>query len=567
MKTLADVRRFMGPLAVLLLVLACAVLGLHRLALWQYDSLLGDRALHDVSLRLQQGTPFHWGFDDARELSGEVHGLGDYRFRKGVLHIEPANGDPHFSLALADRLIDSHYDRLVIRLTSSADTRLQVFHRVSETADFVFGSQWIDVHAGEQTLILPLSRLQWYAVAVSDRGRDSAKPDARWGGEQGVITELRIDPANRADVKLQIQDIALKASQPWPAMDRSGIRVLRELPAAPTVNDIVVLDARAFNEQIEWLRDHRHAPLMLADGTAMRTPELSLRLRNRVLREVPQAIWFPAVPDDAMLARIQGLSAAPPAYPDAHWLWSDYQQPAAIVAILLALLYGLCLVNPAGYPRLARATQAAILPMLAACVWVNARHLGSLPGIVSVLMLGGTGIAWGLQQGGRWQERLGFITPTAAAWRETAMLTAPALLVLLGLSWWSGRWDSVSMGALSRHFWMYPFWVVVQQCFLSCWFATVLGQAFNVQVKPQWLPVAGGLAGLGFSLLHFPNFGAMITVLFMGTGWACLWLRHRTIWPLIASHVLLGTLFRLLMPADFRVDGDVGLMYFAWLWY
>src|SRR5690606_5219738 len=84
---------------------------------------------------------------------------------------------------------------------------LQVFHRVSETDDFVFGSQWVDVAEGEQTLVLPLDRLQWYAVPVTDRGRDSAKPDARWGGESGVITELRIDPANRAGLQLQIARI------------------------------------------------------------------------------------------------------------------------------------------------------------------------------------------------------------------------------------------------------------------------------------------------------------------------------------------------------------------------
>ena len=567
MKTLSDLRRNLWPRLLLLVLLLLAAAGLHRLALWQYDSLLNERALHDVSLRLQQGTPFHWPMEDAGELDGEVHGLGEYRFHKGVLRSELPGSDPHFSLALADRLIDRRYNRLQIHMTSSAATRLQVFHRVSETDDCVFGSQWVEVVEGQQLLDLPLDRLQWHAVAITDRGRDSSKPDARWGGEHGVITELRIDPANQAGLRLQIADIKLYASQGWPLVSPSDIRVVDGLPLQPSASDIVVLDARNFSEALEWLRDHRDTPLLLADGTEPRTPELSLRLRNRVLNEVPHAVWFPLVPDEVMLGRIAGLSLSPPAHPDAYWVWDDYQQPAAIMALLLALLYGLCLANPAGYPRLALATQVAILPLMAACVWVNARNLDSLTGIVCVLMLAGTGTAWGLQQGVRWQERLGFVKPTVAAWRETALLTLPAVVILLGLSWWGGRWESVSAEALSRHFWLYPFWVVVQQLFLSCWFASLLGQALRVDVRSHWLPMAGGLAGLGFSLLHFPNYGAMMTVLFMGTGWACLWLRHRSLWPLVASHVLLGTLFRLLMPAEFRVDGDVGLMYFAWLWY
>ncbi|TNF33817.1 MAG: CPBP family intramembrane metalloprotease [Gammaproteobacteria bacterium] len=567
MKTLAGLRQGLWPRLLLFALLLVAASGLHRAALWQYDHLLGERALHDLSLRLQQGTPFYWPMRAAHELDGEVHGLGDHQFHKGALRFESTNGDSHFSLALADRLIDHRYNRLEIRLTASQPTRLQVFHRVMETDDFVFGSQWVEVAEGEQVLTLALDRMQWYAVAITDRGQQSTKPDARWGGERGVITELRIDPANQAGLKMKISNIALTPDVPWPVMQATDIQLADGLPADPLASTIVVLDARQFAGQLDWLRDHRDAPLVLADGTAMRTPELGLQLRNRVLHEVPQAVWFPAVPDATMLARIHALGALEAPYPDAHWFWSDYRQPAAIIALLLSLLFGLCLMNPAGWLRVALAAQVLLLSLMALCVWINARHLDSITGVVSVLVLLGTGVAWGMTQGGRWQDRLGLVAPSWLAWRDAMLLTLPALLLLAGISWWGGRWQQVSWEAIAGNFWMYPFWVVVQQAFLSCWLATMLGRLFATDAQPQWLPVAGGIAGFAFALLHFPNYGAMLTVLFMGTGWACLWLRHRSIWPLVMSHVLLGAMFRVLMPVEFRVDGDVGLMYFAWLWY
>jgi len=145
MKTLSGLRQGLWPRLLLFALLLVAAIGLHRAALWQYDHLLGERALHDLSLRLQQGTPFYWPMRSAHELDGEVHGLGDHQFHKGALRFESANDDPHFSLALADRLIDHRYNHLEIRLTASQPTRLQVFHRVMETDDFVFGSQWVEV--------------------------------------------------------------------------------------------------------------------------------------------------------------------------------------------------------------------------------------------------------------------------------------------------------------------------------------------------------------------------------------------------------------------------------------
>lgn len=566
MKTTPDWRSRTWPLLLSLLLLAGSAIGLRQLALWQYDSLLADRALHDLSLRLRGDTPFRWPFRERAELVGDIHGLGDYRVRDGVLSFTAADDDPYFSLGLTGRQIDHGYNRLQLTLWTDAPARLQLFHRVPDTDDFVFASPFIAAEAGEQSLSLDLAALDWHAVALTAAGEQMPRPAGRWGGSHGVISDFRIDPVDRAGTHVRLQSVSLQRGSAWPALDASRVHVANGLPDKPAADDIVVVDARQHEALDHWLEAHRDAALLLADGTALRTPESAFRFRQWVLARVPQAIWFPHAPDARLLQRIHHLPADAVA-PDAHWPWADARHASSLVAVLAAGLSLWCLfMGVRVLPRLSRILLAAAIPVLAACVWMQVRNLATVQGGIALAALAVSAFAFAWRQPGPWLQRLGLVRPPTGALHETAWLTLPALLVLMVLGGVNGSWQSIPVQEITHRFGIYPLWVVLQQLFLCAWFATALAEAFDLRRHRPWLPLAGLVAGTGFALLHFPNFGAMGTVLFMGTGWACLWLRHRSLWPLVISHALLGILFSLLMPVEFRMDGDVGQMYFAWLW-
>ena len=51
----------------------------------------------------------------------------------------------------------------------------------------------------------------------------------------------------------------------------------------------------------------------------------------------------------------------------------------------------------------------------------------------------------------------------------------------------------------------------------------------------------------------------------MGYCWVALYLRYGSLYPVIISQAILGTLMREIAPAVLQIEGDVGPVYYEWL--
>lgn len=542
-------------LLVFLLLLLAGSLLLRSLALWQYDRLLTEQALHELSARGQGETPFRWWVDDAPVLDRH-HDLGDFQSTKEGLSFTAAGKDPFVYLPTLRQQIPAAYNRLQLELHASEATKLQLFHKTLDRRDAILASHWIDVQPGWQTLDIPLNQQYWHILPL-DGGPSEGR--GRWGGASGVITDLRLDPADRAGVRITLRGLVLKASVVLP--DTRQLVLTGDLPTQPA-GSLVALDMRQAQAIQPWLQAHRGEPLLLADATPWRTPESAYRFRQWALAQVPQAIWFPAVPNEAVLQTLRELPESKAVLPDARWHWPDWRWPVALSALLALVVYAGIV---AARLRFAGDRIVAVLAgvWIAAAVWIQAGQLSTASGVLATGSLGLAVLFWLWRQPGVWWQRLGLQKPTWAAWRETLWLSLPAAAVL---AWMALSAEETVREVSYRDLLMYPLWVVIQQLFLSVWLTSLLAWSVDLPQRRAWLPIIGVLAGFVFALLHFPNYGAMAVVYLMGTGWACLWLRHRSLWPLMVSHAVLGLAFSLLMPGWLRLDGNVGAAYFAWLW-
>ncbi len=120
----------------------------------------------------------------------------------------------------------------------------------------------------------------------------------------------------------------------------------------------------------------------------------------------------------------------------------------------------------------------------------------------------------------------------AATWIAPAAVT---VLGTVGLFWLAPRLGH----EIPAHVWalavLYLPWALVQEVALQ----GILLRGLETAVSPRIAPV---LAGLLFGVAHLPD--PVLTVLTAGIGtvWATLFVRHRTIWPLAVSHAVLGAL-------------------------
>jgi len=80
---------------------------------------------------------------------------------------------------------------------------------------------------------------------------------------------------------------------------------------------------------------------------------------------------------------------------------------------------------------------------------------------------------------------------------------------------------------------LYFAWALLQQFIFQFYFFGRL-----LHVAPQ--PVAIAVTAIAFASVHFPRWPVMAVTLVAGLYWTWLYLRHRNLWVLAASHALLG---------------------------
>jgi membrane protease YdiL (CAAX protease family) len=127
---------------------------------------------------------------------------------------------------------------------------------------------------------------------------------------------------------------------------------------------------------------------------------------------------------------------------------------------------------------------------------------------------------------GAWQAALGFTALALAVLAAAAVLVARASGVSLADRF--GNWHMLAAAPL------YFGWALLQQyIFQFYWLGRWL------QLVPAWAAVA--VTALAFSAVHYPRWPVMAVTLVACTVWSLVYLRWRTLLPLVISHGLLGT--------------------------
>jgi hypothetical protein len=127
---------------------------------------------------------------------------------------------------------------------------------------------------------------------------------------------------------------------------------------------------------------------------------------------------------------------------------------------------------------------------------------------------------------GAWQAALGFTALALAVLAAAAVLVARASGVALADRF--GNWHMLAAAPL------YFGWALLQQyIFQFYWLGRWL------QLVPAWAAVA--VTALAFSAVHYPRWPVMAVTLVACTAWSLVYLRWRTLLPLVISHGLLGT--------------------------
>ena len=127
----------------------------------------------------------------------------------------------------------------------------------------------------------------------------------------------------------------------------------------------------------------------------------------------------------------------------------------------------------------------------------------------------------------------------ARAWLIVAACTAAALAVLAlvtvlgtrgtGISWTQRFFNSHLPLAAALYF---P-WALLQQFIFQFY---LLGRLLHLVPAP----VALALTAAAFASVHFPRWQVMLVTFVAGTVWTFVYYRWRSLWPLAASHAVLG---------------------------
>lgn len=118
--------------------------------------------------------------------------------------------------------------------------------------------------------------------------------------------------------------------------------------------------------------------------------------------------------------------------------------------------------------------------------------------------------------------------------------------------------QSVALGAVTRRYWTYAVWALVQEFLLLDFFLLRL-----CRVLPGSAVAVGVLAVL-FAVVHIPNPVLVPLVLLWGIIAGALFLRYRNLYTLALAHAILGICVAIAVPAAADHQMRVGLGYLTY---
>lgn len=480
------------------------VAGLQGLAQWQLaQQLRRDSAA--LLLPLARGdAPYRWHFQRPQDLVGSrVFGRCAYRVEPDGLWLDSVSSECEIGLPLRQALDLRRFGRLLVTADAPASLSLLVRERLDQpqlTADI--GS------AAAGNTAIDLATLSWR----NDSGAAVAAP------VRAAMLRLRY---SRLAQPLRLSSASLQPPGPLALPPVPSWRPLAAAAATPAAGTATPL------------------PLYLLPPWTR--PETALWQRDALRESEPAAQLLPA----AELAALQRelAAAAPPAAAAGtdSWTWSTLciaalalfllrwrppsraaararLQAAAALAIPLFLVLGL---------RLGDDFDAATVCAVAVAL-AYALNLGREPATPAWHWLGGRG-AW----------LLAILAP----------LLALALVLIVGAP---GQLAGLRGSAVA----VYLAWALLQQYLIN----VVVADRLRLSgLTPRWSVL---LAATAFALLHAPNASLMAFTFAAGLFWTALWLQHRALLPLAASHALAACILVGNLPAQWLRSAEISLRFF-----
>ena len=321
----------------------------------------------------------------------------------------------------------------------------------------------------------------------------------------GLVSGLRVDPINFAN-EFHIDQIELRSA--WPA-------------------GLGIQDVSTFYFD-EWLH----------------TPERLRQFADKVWLQNPSAIVFPT----AMV-----IAAKKPTE-NAKIDWSIV---FCVLLVLFALLSWSHYIKKRASIRLLVIICATVVSIQLVPFFTKSEFLLSLDiGLYLLLLIAMLRID--VRFG--WREGLG-LNMGLQPWLIVGIGTAVFLLLLIGLGFILGIMDGLDFESISKRIHRYLFLAVIQQLILGPILALTLLRLTSSHV------LAVLIAASFFSLFHFPNIPLAAVTFVAGLLWVHVYLRYGTILPQVISHVLLGSVFLILIPALIGGSGKVGFNYFPSIGY
>ena len=501
LKTMTDSVERTTLLSLVLFALFLGAMWAGSLRVYEHEKM--EDALRWRWAELHDEPVYRWPFNFRQELT-HGHGVKSFDFEDGVVKGEYP--DPYFYLNLEGRYIDAaRFTEIRLRLWSPAEDHLRIFHW-QKNRHVIHASELVPVSAGWQTLILSLPSLGWVARDLTDA--QQTETESSWGGADGVVTALRIDPVS--DGAFEVDWIEL------------------EDPGRPASADVEVQPYSGMSDPLfERMAQQPDRPWHIAHSGWLRTPETQHWERQKIAEIAPSAIVFPRPPQDDELL-------FPPLDPVAP---SPFLPAFVFIAALLFIVVRDQL------PPKARSIVAVIA--LVALVEAYVYWLPSLSDLWRVLLaVPLLGAVWELAPKLSPRELLG-------DWRAW-LWVSPVIVVCAGLLAFEPL-EAYQEYSAGKTLAVYLLWALFQQFVIA---VVILGRLQPI-IGRQAIVVSAGI----FGFLHFPNFALMVATFLLGIGLLHIYQRFSNLPAIAAAHAFLAVGFNYLALQHFWLSRTIGPLF------
>lgn len=209
-------------------------------------------------------------------------------------------------------------------------------------------------------------------------------------------------------------------------------------------------------------------------------------------------------------------------------------------------------------PTVGAARRRALAEFAAAAggllVWIACKPYAWSSWVITALIVGwGSYLAWRLARDPSEWTRWGLgrqglrRAAVACTW---VTLVGLVLVAAYGVAVGPPAWPRLH----PLSFILYPFWALAQEFAVQVIFVTGLVAA---GVPRTFIPFVSALA---FAAGHLPHYAMGALAGCGGLAWTSIWLRYRSLWPIVVSHAILGGVALVVVLGHDPVGGYFGLI-------